>query len=303
MKEELAPVILFVYNRLEHTKRTINALKENYYAEDSELFIYSDGAKDDSHKEKVEAVRRYVHQVDGFRRVHIIERTENYGLARSIVEGVSEVIEKYGKIIVLEDDLITDKCFLRYMNEGLSKYKNTKQIDSITGYSYLPNQQKDQNVFFLGITSSWSWGTWQDRWCEYNFSYDEWIKMKKNRGLRKAFDYGYAYPFYTLLKNQIEDEKTNSWAIIWYWTVFCAGGLTIYPPMTLINNVGFDGSGEHCTVQRRNSIEKDMGETITWEFGNECIEKQEMKRKVVREIRGQLSVWEKILLIKEVIGL
>ena len=159
MEKNLAPIVLFVYNRLNHTKRTIEALKNNFLAEKSELFIFSDGPKRKEDVIKVKEVRKYIHHLTGFKQVNVMERAENYGLAQSIVTGVNEIISQYGKVIVLEDDLITDINFLTYMNEGLIKYQEDTRVFSVTGYSYL--KKGPSEPFFLKICSSWSWGTWK----------------------------------------------------------------------------------------------------------------------------------------------
>lgn len=300
MKENLAPIVLFVYNRLEHTKRAIEALKKNDLANESELFIYSDGPKKKEEREKIEHVREYICQIEGFKKVSIIERKENWGLAKSIVAGVTEIIENYEKIIVLEDDLITHKDFLKFMNEGLSKYKDDLRVYCLSGYSYVGEEMKDTGYYFLKICSSWSWGTWKDRWEQYDVLCEGWDKLITDKKLRKKFNYDHSYPFYNLLRRQMRDNTTNSWAIKWYWTVFKNDGLTLYPAKPLVINDGFDGTGEHCGTEKKKFkgfAKNNQSETIKC---NVCVEEQtQIRKKAVKVIRRQNSIIGNLQIIKD----
>lgn len=298
--ENLAPIVLFVYNRTEHTKNTIEALKRNDLAKQSELFIYSDAAKKEEDIEKVTAVREYIKHIDGFKAVNIVERKTNFGLAKSIVEGVTDIVSQYGKIIVLEDDLVTKPGFLTYMNEGLDKYQSDSKVYSVSGYSYLRDAKVACDTYFLKICSSWSWATWKDRWEQFDLTCTGWECLKKDRKLRKCFNFDYCYPFYSLLKRQMTNRETNSWAIKWYWTVFKNNGLTLYPTGSLINNSGFDGSGEHCSSSKKqwNNGENDKKSLILEE---ERFEKSEVRKLAVKSIRKTNSLGEKIQNIKDVL--
>lgn len=300
--ENLAPVVLFVYNRVEHTKRTVEALKKNDLAEQSELFIYSDAAKKEEDAEKVHSVREYIRQIDGFKKINIVEREFNYGLAKSIVGGVTDVISKYGKVIVLEDDLVTNSGFLTYMNEGLEKYQNISQVYSISGYSYLGKEIANVDTYFLKLSSSWSWATWKDRWRQYDLSCKGWERLKKDRRLRKNFDYDYSYPFYSLLNRQMTDSKTNSWAIKWYWTVFMNGGLTLYPSIPLVKNDGFDGSGEHCSIGNKKRYDNVDGNSKKIVFEDSIIEKKEIRKEIAKSIRQKNVIGEKLQIVKDILG-
>lgn len=302
MMENLAPVVLFVYNRVEHTKRTVEALKKNDLAEQSELFIYSDAAKKEEDAEKVHSVREYIRQIDGFKKINIVEREFNYGLAKSIVGGVTDVISKYGKVIVLEDDLVTNSGFLTYMNEGLEKYQNISQVYSISGYSYLGKEIANVDTYFLKLSSSWSWATWKDRWRQYDLSCKGWERLKKDRRLRKNFDYDYSYPFYSLLNRQMTDSKTNSWAIKWYWTVFMNGGLTLYPSIPLVKNDGFDGSGEHCSIGNKKRYDNVDGNSKKIVFEDSIIEKKEIRKEIAKSIRQKNVIGEKLQIVKDILG-
>ena len=183
-----APIALFVYNRPEHTRRTIEALKQNILAKESELIIFSDAPRSDVQVEKVREVRNYIRHIDGFNSIIIIERDINYGLARSIMEGVTEVVDKYGRIIVLEDDMVTSQYFLTYMNEALEKYADDERVVSIHGYVY-PVKQSLPDAFFLPGADCWGWATWSRGWACFNSDGQFLLDELKRRKLIRAFDF------------------------------------------------------------------------------------------------------------------
>lgn len=302
MVEDLAPIVLFVYNRPEHTAQTIEALKKNDLAENSELYIFSDAPKKESVREKVQAVREYIRTIEGFKKVTIIEREKNYGLAKSVIEGVSDIINRYGRVIVLEDDLITEKFFLKYMNEALIKYENSSRVYTISGYSYIGKKIDLPDTYFLKISCSWSWGTWKDRWEKLDIECAGWEKLKEDRKLRKEFDYDYCYPYLDLFIKQMEEETISSWAIKWYWTIFNNDGLTLYPSIPLVFNAGFDGSGEHCGVEKKKQ-KKDCSKSTKENliYSTETEEKPQIRKRVSRAIRRNLTLGEKIQLVKDII--
>lgn len=243
----LSPIVLFVYNRPEHTKQTIEALQKNYLAEESELFIYSDGPKTEKNQEQVEHVREYISHITGFKKVTVIVRERNMGLAASVISGVTEIVNKYGTVIVLEDDLITAHNFLKYMNAALEKYKDCKKVFSVTGYSLIESgASKISQTYFASITCSWTWATWSDRWSLFEENPSDWTELKTNKKKRKRFDYDGVYRYTDMMIAQMEEKTIDSWAIRWYYTSFKFGGLTLYPNPGLCSNIGFDGSGTHC---------------------------------------------------------
>lgn len=248
-KRMIAPVILFTYNRPEHTKRTIQALAANELAEQTELYVFSDAAKKDTDIEKVNEIREFVEQeVNDFLKVSLIARTENYGLARNVIEGVTEIINRYGRVIVLEDDLVTNSYFLRFMNDGLDRYENEEKVTGVTGFSHFGDSVTlPYESYFNTLTgTSWSWATWADRWQYFDVSCSDWTDMVTDEKLRKRFNYDNTYNFYKIMKDQQTDTKTNSWAIRWYWTNFRRGGYILSPTKSLVSNEGWDGSGIHC---------------------------------------------------------
>jgi hypothetical protein len=248
LNKKLAPVILFVYNRPWHTQQTIEALQKNELAKESELFIYSDAPKNDEAMSSVEEVRDYLESVDGFKLVTIIKREENFGLANSIIDGVTDIVNRYGKVIVLEDDLVTSPYFLWFMNEALEFYKDEKKVWHISGWNYPIDSDGLDDVFLWRVMNCWGWATWDDRWKHYDRDVDKTIESFSKKDI-KAFNLEGVFNFwYQVVANK--NGAINTWAIFWYATIFKKGGLCLNPTKTFVSNIGHDGSGEHCISGR-----------------------------------------------------
>lgn len=246
MKKKLAPIVLFVYNRLNCTKRTLEALQKNELANKSELFIYSDAAKNENDLEKVAKVREYIKNIGGFKKIIIIKRKVNTGLARSIINGVTKIVNKYGKIIVLEDDLITSSYFLRFMNEALEAYKNEPKVASIHGYIYpiinLPE------TFFIKGADCWGWATWNNKWSIFERDGKKLLEKVKKKNIERELNFNGAYDYTSMLKNQIEG-KIDSWAIRWYVSAFLKNMITLYPGQSYVQNIGFGNESTHTKTK------------------------------------------------------
>ncbi|CAG1003555.1 hypothetical protein MTYP_03102 [Methylophilaceae bacterium] len=240
-----APVALFVYNRPWHTRQTVEALLANDEAAQTPLYIFSDAPKDASANKAVAEVRAYIAGITGFESVTAIERSRNFGLANSIIDGVTQVCQQQGRVIVLEDDIVTSPYFLRFMNDGLGFYENDERVISISGYVY-PIKESLPETFFLRGADCWGWATWKRGWSLFEPDGKVLLKKLEQRSLTYAFDSNGTYPFTRMLKNQIKG-KTNSWAIRWHATAFAENKLTLYPGRTLVHNIGVDGSGTNCT--------------------------------------------------------
>lgn len=239
-----APVLLFVYNRPEHTRNVITSLLRNQEAPETPLFIYSDHYKSADDEDRVRKVREYIRQVEGFKEVHLIERPCNMGLARNIIDGVTTQVNLYGQVIVLEDDLIVAPYFLRFMNEALETYRNEERIGHIqacdfTGDPSLPD------TFLIKWTGSWGWATWARAWQHFNPDGEALLRQLEQRKLTRAFDFNGNYPFTRMLRRQIAG-KNNSWAIRWNASLFLADILSLNVGRSLVQNTGFDGSGTNC---------------------------------------------------------
>lgn len=238
-----SPITIFVYNRPEHTRRTVETLTKNHLAGESELFIFSDGPKNDVGREKVEEVRKYIRTITGFKRVEVIERAGNFGLAKSIISGVTDIVNRYGSVIVLEDDLITSPYFLQYMNDALLLYKDAENVISIHGYVY-PIKKTLPETFFLKGADCWGWATWKRGWDKFEPNGTKLLAQLEERHLTQTFDFNDSYPYTNMLKRQIAGTN-DSWAVRWYASAFLADMLTLYPGRSLVQNIGHDLSGAH----------------------------------------------------------
>jgi Glycosyl transferase family 2 len=246
----LAPVVLFVYARPDHTRQVLLALRANALADQTDLWIYCDAAKRPAAQTQVDAVRAVVRELaTGFRTVNIIEREHNVGLARSIIGGVTELLQQRGRVIVLEDDLVTSPHFLRYMNEALDRYQTDKRIYSISGYSYpddvmrYPDTFQD-DVYLTVRNSSWGWATWIDRWADIDWQVSDYDSFRKSRKQRRAFNRG-GDDMAEMLDMQMAGI-IDSWAIRFSYAQFKAGCYSVAPRRSFVVNVGLDGSGVHC---------------------------------------------------------
>lgn len=244
--KDLAPIILFVYNRPWHTRQTLEALKCNDLAEESILYIFSDGPKKNADKEdlkKIQEVRSLIKEENWCGEVKIVERGENFGLADSVIGGVSKVINIHGRVIVVEDDIIAGKYFLKFMNEALDLYESEKKVYGVSGYQFSPSKEIKQSTYFLPIMSSWGYGTWADRWKKINFNGEELLKIVENRNIGNNLNFG-SIDYYRMLKDQV-GNLNNSWAVRFYVFMYLENGLFLYPNKSLLLNIGFDGTGVH----------------------------------------------------------
>lgn len=244
---KLAPIGLFTYNRLDHTRQTVEALQKNDLAAKSELFIYSDGAKNSAGAESVQAVREYLKTISGFKNVEIIERDTNWGLADSIVDGVTNVVNKFGKVIVLEDDILTSPYFLQYMNNALDLYERDENVMHINGYSYPINTTDLPSTFFANPVSCWGWATWDDAWSALETDATTLLQKLTEKKKLRELDLDGSFRFSSTLRANIKGTQ-RTWAIKWYSSVLLRNGLALYPNKSLTQNIGQDGTGTHTGV-------------------------------------------------------
>ena len=239
-----APILLFVYNRPEHTRRCIESLLKNSLASESNLFIYADGAKDSTQQEAVNEVRNYIRSIQGFKQITLMERSENWGLARNIINGVTTQVNRYGKVIVLEDDLVVAPYFLQFMNDALEVYKNEPRVGHIQACDFTQDSSLPA-TFLIKWTGSWGWATWDRAWKHFNPNGNELLQELEERKLTHVFDFNGKYGFTRMLRRQIEG-KNNSWAIRWNASLFLKDILSLNVGRSLVQNEGFDGSGTNC---------------------------------------------------------
>ena len=240
-----APIALFAYRRPEHLRATLDALRHNPEARDTDLHVYSDAPKDEAAAAGVDGVRRILRELDGFRSINIIHRERNFGLARNITLGVSEVLAQSERVIAVEDDLVVSPFFLRFMNEALSAYQDEPRVGSISGYCY-PLDRPVGETFFIRGADCWGWATWRDRWQVFNPDGRVLLAQLRAKALTHAFDFDGAMGFTRMLEDQIAGEN-DSWAVRWHASCFLHDLLILYPARPLARNIGQDGSGTHSS--------------------------------------------------------
>lgn len=260
MESEFAPIVLFTYNRPWHIRQTIEALQKNILAQESDLFIYSDGVNNlkKGHPDLVREVRRYIATIDGFKSVTIIERNKNFGVSSSIINGVTEIVDRFGKIIVLEDDIVTSPFFLKYMNEALNLYEHEHSVISIHGYIY-PISGTIPDTFFLRGADCWGWATWRRGWNIFEPDGKVLLAELIRNKAEKIFDFNGSFQYVKMLRDQISG-KNDSWAIRWYASAFLKECYTLYPGQSYVKNIGTDSSGTHC----RNTKQYDAPIPLEW---------------------------------------
>ncbi len=238
------PVALFAHKRPLHLRLVVDSLRANPEAADTEVFIFCDAAARPEDRPAVAEVRDYAQSVNGFKRVAVIEREINYGLSRSITEGVSRLCAEYGRAAVVEDDVLVSPHFLGWVNAALDKYENDERVFSVGCYVF-PTQRKLPKTFFLSLPDCWGWAVWARSWHRYQADGVVLLQALYERNLEHRFDFEGAYPYTEMLRGQILG-KNDSWAVKWSASVLLAGGLTIYPGRSMTRNIGFDGTGTHC---------------------------------------------------------
>ena len=298
--KNLAPILLFVYNRPEHTRLVLESLKGNQLFEQSELFIYADAAKNEMDKPDVNKVRAYIHTIDGFAKITILEREQNIGLANNVIDGVTKIVNQYGKVIVLEDDLLLSPYFLQFMNDALEVYKGDEKVGHIHACEFFLND-KLPDTFLTRFIGSWGWGTWDRAWKNFNPDGASLLKELKDKHLTRAFDLNNSYGFTKMLRKQIKGMN-NSWAIRWNASLFLKNCYALNVGKSLVQNVGFDGSGTNCGGEnyisstlfcQKIEVEKIIPITEN-EFARKAIEKYYRKvfsfqAKAVRRIKRTLK--------------
>lgn len=239
-----APIALFCFNRPEHLRRTLASLQACDGFEASDLHVYSDGARNEAERPSVMAVRDVLarHLPAS---ATVIARESNVGLAVNIIEGTTDLSRRFGRVITIEDDLLLDPRFLRFMNDALERYANQPNVFQVAGHMFeSPALAGSSQAVALPWPSSWGWATWKRAWAQFDAQATGWQELATEPGLRRRFNLDGAYDYTTMLERQMKGE-IQSWAVRWYWSVFRAGGLTIYPPFNLVTNIGFDGQGTH----------------------------------------------------------
>lgn len=263
---KIAPIILFAFNRPDALKNTIQSLLQNEEAKDSDLYIFVDGPRPNKFGEekKVKDVQEFVKSIEGFKSLFYTFSKENKGLGNSVITGVNQIINQYGRAIVLEDDLVLAKNFLSYMNQGLDRYEKEVKVFSICGYTNkvkIPHEY-EYDSYFCTRSSSWGWGTWADRWNSVDWELRDWKRYSK---MARAFNKWGGSDCFKLLRS-VKDGQGNSWAIRFCFSQFLQDKLSLFPTVSKVKNDGFDGQGTNCKKWSRFKYEFDFSKDKLFNF-------------------------------------
>jgi hypothetical protein len=251
----LAPIVFFAYNRPDHTRQVLQSLQRNKYADESLLFIYVDGPKPGASAETlaaIEAVKQVVREQKWCKEVTIIEAEKNKGLVRSTTEGVTKMVNEFGKVIAMEDDGLVSPGFLTFMNDALDLYEDNPKVMHISAFARpdLAAAEVKESTYFFYHTTTWGWGTWKRAWDK--FTPDAWAVREavKKKGNIKKLNMDGTFEFFWGL-HAVAKSNMNSWNTIWHSVVFLNDGLILYPKRSLVSNIGHDGSGTNCAPDDR----------------------------------------------------
>jgi hypothetical protein len=288
--QNLAPIALFVYNRPDHMRRTLSYLQKNELAGESRLFIFSDGAKTVNDEAKIAEIRQQAKLVTGFKSVKVIECKVNVGLANSIISGVTQLVNEYGKVIVFEDDLLSSPYTLEYFNEALDHYANQPEVMHIGAYMYDLKTPDLPQTFFYRAATSWGWATWARAWKNFEPDIDKLMQQFDQRKIHE-FSIEGTMNFWKQMQ-QFKAGKNNSWAIRWYASIFLKNGLTLNPAKSLIQNIGHDGSGRHSNLE--NTYDVQMACEPVKEFPTALQENQQAYEAIKQFLKNRKgSLWQR----------
>lgn len=244
MTSRLAPIAVFAYRRARSLARTLDDLQACAEYADSPVHVFSDGPRNEAARRDVAAVREMLAR----RRtpnMTIIEAPENRGLARSIIDGVDRLTREYGRVIVIEDDLRLSPLTLAWFNRGLEAYEHDERVMQVSAHVHtVPALRHAKAGFFLPLTTTWGWATWRRAWEQFDPDATGWERLKTEPALSRRFDLGGTYPYSQMMLSQME-SGLDSWGVRFYWTVFKANGLALFPPVSFVKNHGVDLKATH----------------------------------------------------------
>jgi hypothetical protein len=284
-----APIILFCYNRLASTIQTVNSLRNNGLSKDSILYIFSDGPKYKEDEKDVIEIRNYIRSITGFKKIYVSESEENKGLSHSIINGVTKVVDEYGKVIVMEDDLVTSPNFLSFLNQALQYYADASQVFSVAGFTRPINGLNADEIYLTHRASSWGWATWKEKWNLVDWDVKDYDIFRKNKIARKKFNQ-MGSDMASMLDKQMKG-KINSWAIRWCYHQFKNNLFTVYPAKSKVINVGFNVTATHTKDKfNRFKTELDDSNNTLFDFSNSLV----LNEKIIRQFVKPFSISERI---------
>lgn len=298
MEVNLAPLILFLYNRPGHTAKTLAAIANMSQIEQTDLYIFADGPKEDATentRREISTVREQARNFSASKSIRVILAKENKGLAKSVIEGIDQVFKMHESVIVLEDDLTPGKHFLVFMNNALSAYQTENEVMQVSGYDF-PVKKGDfsREPYFSSLTTTWGWGTWKRAWEQIDFTCPGFSALKTDQELAKRFDVNNGYAYSKMLLQQMEGKRgISSWGIRFYWNVFNANGKILYPGYPLVLNEGWDGSGTHGDSYELFPINDWDVNYIPMRFPLEIVENQEYQESLSMYLASRISLKQK----------
>jgi hypothetical protein len=269
---KLAPIALFVYNRVEHARRTVNSLEKNDLARQSDLFVFADGTRNEADAARIQEVRKFARGIEGFRSVTIIDRERNFGLSDSIISGITQLCHEFGRAIAVEDDIVTAPDFLTFMNRGLERYRDEPKVFSINGFNFAIATPACYpcDAYFSYRSNSWGWGTWKDRWDMADWSVKDFPQFISDPERQARFNRGGTDLTGGLVRSVV-GKLHGSWDIVWAYTHSKHDAVALRPVVSKVLNIGFDGSGTHCRRKPFGQVALTSGSNPGYRFPG-CVE-------------------------------
>jgi len=285
MNTDKTPIALFTYNRPNHTGRALDSLARCHRFDECRSYIYCDGPKSERDKAEVKVSRTVVREWAEKQGAVVIERQENLGLARSIVTGVTDLCREYGRVIVVEDDLVVSPAFLDYMLQALDRYHDDPQVYQLSGYMFPVDSHAMTEAFFLPFITTWGWATWARAWQVFDWHATGAQVRLTDADTRRRFNLDGHYPYATMLEDRLAG-RNDSWGVLWWWSVFQRNGLALYPRQSLVINRGFDGSGRHCGSHHEEDLGMPEWSQHTYQFPQQIAPDDEAYRQVLEYLAG-----------------
>lgn len=281
------PVVIFAYNRPIHLKNCIESLIANKNATEHKYIVFIDGPKNKSEEDLIRQVERIANSFSRRIDIEVKKSEKNKGLSSSVISGVTETLSRSDSVIVVEDDLELHPEFLNFMAVNLCQFRENEMIASIQGFTY-PIFDKSTECYYLRGADCWGWGTWKNRWDLLELDSSKLLNQINLRNLNRAFDLEGSFPYTKMLARQAKGE-VDSWAIRWHASMYLSGKFSLYPPVTLVRNNGFDGSGTHVSKNDREGY-KEFVELI-YKIPPEIDEARVVRRKLISFLRKKYGTY------------